>query len=441
MTTTGGDRPTPDGAGTRVDVEHELLGGATYKGVGEQRLSDAEERFEKARRTTGFVLAPLATIVVFLLPLDLPSDQHVVAAVMIGVIIAWITEPIPIPVAGLIGASLLALFGLGGDEGADAVLAPFGSGTVFTFIGAFILAQAMLKHGLARRFAFRILSIPGVTRSTNRVIIAFGAITCLVSSFISNTATVAMLMPTAVGILGVIGELIQDKYEAEGRMEDFNPTRLRTGFALMLMLAYGASVGGLLTPVGSPPNLIGRELIEDATGENITFGQWMGMAFPVCAVMFVALCVVLLLLNKPEIQRLRGVDDYVRRQREEMGAMSQAEKNTLIAFVVTVTLWILPAIVGLVAGDTSAVYEATTNQLDEGVAAVLGCSLLFMLPVDWRNRHFTLTWGDAAKIDWGTIVLFGSGVVFGTMLEETGLATTIGNDPSETISDTRRPEA
>jgi solute carrier family 13 (sodium-dependent dicarboxylate transporter), member 2/3/5 len=434
MSTTTGDQPTPSGGrGQRVDVEHELLGGATYKGLGEQKLSPAEERFEKARRTAGFVLAPLVTIAVFLLPLDLPENQHVLAAVMAGVIVAWVTEPIPIPVSGLIGASLLVLFGLGGDDGADAVLAPFGSGTVFTFIGAFILAQSMLKHGLARRFAFRILSIPGVTKSTNRVIIAFGAITCLISAFISNTATVAMLMPTAVGILGVIGELIQDKYEEEGRAERFDPTRMRVGFALMLMLAYGASVGGLLTPVGSPPNLIGRELIEDATGEAIPFGTWMGMAFPICALMFVALVAILLLLNRPEIQRLRGVDAYVQAQRAEMGPMSRAEKNTLVAFAVTVTLWVLPAFVALFAGADSATYEAATNQLDEGVAAILGASLLFMLPVDWKNRHFTLRWADAANIDWGTIVLFGSGVVFGTLLEESGLAETIGKSSYDAL--------
>jgi solute carrier family 13 (sodium-dependent dicarboxylate transporter), member 2/3/5 len=291
----------------------------------------------------------------------------------------------------------------------------------------------MLKHGLARRFAFRILSIPGVTKSTNRVIIAFGAITCLVSAWISNTATVAMLMPTAVGILGVIGELIQDKYEAEGRLDRFDPTRMRVGFALMLMLAYGASVGGLMTPVGSPPNLIGRELIEDATGEAIPFGTWMAMAFPICALMFVALVIILLVLNKPEIQQLRGVDEYVQAQRAEMGPMTRAEKNTLVAFAVTVTLWVLPAFVALFAGADSATYEAATNQLDEGVAAILGASLLFMLPVDWKNREFTLAWGDAARIDWGTIVLFGSGVVFGTLLEETGLAETIGKSSYEAL--------
>ncbi len=432
-TTTGGQPTPPPGRRDRVDVEKALLGGATYRGLAEQKLSPQEERFEKARRTAGFVLAPLATIVVFLLPLDIPQLQHNVAAILAGVIVAWITEPIPIPVSGLIGASLLVLLGVGGDEGADGVLAPLGSGTVFTFIGAFILAQSMLKHGLARRFAFRILSIPGVARSSFRVVIAFGAITCLISAWISNTATVAMLMPTAVGILGVIGDVVQDKHEADGTMHLFDPTRMRVGFAMMLMLAYGASVGGLLTPVGSPPNLIGRELIEQATGEAIPFGTWMAMAFPICALMFVALAIVLLLLNKPEIRHLTGVEDYIHEQRSQLGPMSRAEKNTLVAFAVTVALWVFPAFVALIAGADSGTYEAVSNQLDEGVAAVLGASLLFILPTDWKQREFTLRWGDAARIDWGTIILFGTGVIFGTLLEESGLAETIGKGAFEAL--------
>ncbi len=154
------DTATSHGA-QRVDVEQALLGGSTYKGVAEQQLSEREERFELRRRTLGFFLAPATTIVLFLLPLDLPQTQHTVAAVLGGVIVAWITEPIPIPVSGMLGASILILLGVGGEDGADAVLAPFGSGTIFTFIGAFILAQSMLKHGLARRFAFRILALPG----------------------------------------------------------------------------------------------------------------------------------------------------------------------------------------------------------------------------------------------------------------------------------------
>jgi len=424
MTTTSSDRPTPAPA-QRVDVEERLLGGTTYKSLGEQKLSEGEERFERRRRNVGYVLAPVAGVVLYFLPLDLPQEQQTVAAVLLAVIIMWITEPIPIPVAGLVGAALLILLGVGED--ADTVLAPFGSGTIFTFIGAFILAQSMLKHGLARRFAFRILALPGVGNSTTKVIIAFGLITCAISAFVSNTATVAMLLPTAIGILAVIANLIQDqRIEAGEDVSDFDPTRLRVGVAIMLMLAYGASVGGLLTPVGSPPNLIGSALIEEATGEAIPFAQWMGLALPVCALMFVALTIILLLLNKPEIKKISGVSEYVAEQRREMGPLSRAEKNTLIAFAFTVTFWILPGIVALVYGGDSTQYDTISTQLDEGVVAVLGAGLLFMLPTDWPKREFTLNWSDAAQIDWGTIVLFGSGVIFGTLLADTGLAETIG---------------
>jgi sodium-dependent dicarboxylate transporter 2/3/5 len=424
MTTTSSDRPVP-APGKRVDIEERLLGGTTYKSLGEQKLSEGEERFERRRRNVGYVLAPLAGVVLYFLPLELPQEQQTVAAVLLAVIIMWITEPIPIPIAGLVGAALLILLGVGTD--ADEVLAPFGSGTIFTFIGAFILAQSMLKHGLARRFAFRILALPGVGNSTSRVIIAFGLITCSISAFVSNTATVAMLLPTAIGILAVIANLIQDERIERGEdLSDFDPTRLRVGVAIMLMLAYGASVGGLLTPVGSPPNLIGRALIEEATGETIPFAQWMGLAFPVCALMFVALTIILLLLNKPEIKRISGVAEYVAEERRQMGSLSRAEKNTLIAFIVTVSFWILPGIVALVAGGDSDAYTTVSTRLDEGVVAVLGASLLFMLPTDWPKREFTLNWSDAARIDWGTIVLFGSGVIFGTLLADTGLAETIG---------------
>jgi len=336
------------------------------------------------------------------------------------VIVLWVTEAVPIPIGGLIGVALVVMLQV---APADDVLAPFGSSTVFTFIGVFILAQAMLKHGVARRFAFRILALPRVGQSSLGVIIAFGAITCLLSAFVSNTATVAMLLPTALGILAVIAKLMQERGIVA---EDFDPLRLRVGAALMLMLAYGASVGGLLTPVGSPPNLIGRGLIEEATGERISFAQWVAIAVPICLLMFVVLAFLLLLLNKPEIRRIDGVGEYVAQQRAEMGPLSRAERNTLIAFGVTVTLWILPGVVALVAGNDSAAYDVISERLDEGIVSVLGASLLYLLPVDWRSREFTLTWRDAAGIDWGTIVLFGTGIIFGSLLAATGLAETIG---------------
>lgn len=412
---------------TRTDVEKALLGHATYRSLGEQRLSPAEERFEKSRRTVGLWLAPLVTVIFLVLPLDLPGNQHTLAAVLLGVIVLWVTEAVPIPVGGLLGVAVVVILNV---APVDEVLAPFGSSTIFTFIGAFILAQAMLKHGIARRFAFRILALPRVGTSTTGVILAFGGITCALSAFVSNTATVAMLLPTALGILAVIAKLMQERGIVA---EDFDPLRLKVGAAIMLMLAYGASVGGLLTPIGSPPNLIGRAQIEEATGERISFAQWVGTALPICLLMFVALAVVLLMLNRPEIRRIDGVADYVASQRAEMGPLSRAEKNTLIAFGITVALWITPGIVALVAGNDSDAYAAISDRLDEGVVAVLGASLLFLLPVDWPKREYTLRWRDAAQIDWGTIILFGTGIIFGVLLRTTGLAETLGTSASDAL--------
>jgi solute carrier family 13 (sodium-dependent dicarboxylate transporter), member 2/3/5 len=192
-------------------------------------------------------------------------------------------------------------------------------------------------------------------------------------------------------------------------------------------------VGGLLTPVGTPPNLIGRGLIEEATGERIGFLDWMLMAAPICALMFVALAAVLLLLNKPEIRRIEGVSEYVQGERAQLGKFSQAERNSLIAFGVTVTLWIFPGVIALTSGTDSSLYETVSGRLNEGIVAVLGASLLFLLPTDWKSREFTLNWSDAAKIDWGTILLFGTGIIFGSLLADTGLAETIGESAAENL--------
>ena len=215
MTTENQVKPT--------DVDKALLGTATYRSLGEQRLSPQEERFEKGRRTVGLFLAPLLTIVFLVLPIDIPREQQVLAAVLLGVIALWISEAVPIPIGGLLGVAVAVFLGV---APVDDVLGPFGSSTIFTFIGAFILAQAMLKHGVARRFAFRILSLPVVGKSTTGVILAFGLITCALSAFVSNTATVAMLLPTAIGILSVIAKLLQKRGDVE---PDFDPAASARG--------------------------------------------------------------------------------------------------------------------------------------------------------------------------------------------------------------------
>ncbi len=418
------------------ESEVRLQAGATYASLGEQRLSPAEERFERARRTMGLFAGPILLLAVLALPTALAAPQQRLAAILAFVGAYWVSESIPIPITGLLGIVLCVVLQVGS---ARDVMGGFGDPAIFVFIGAFILAAAMLKHGLARRFAFRILSLRFVGSSTTRVVIAFGFITACLSAFISNTATVAMLLPTALGILGTLATLVRREWsperadwrhamDADGR---FDPTRLRVGTALMLMLAFAASVGGLLTPIGSPPNIIGRRFIEQATETRIGFLEWTVIAAPICLAMFVVLCVILLRLNRPELGELAGVEDYVRRERAKLGPLSTAERNTLVAFSVAVALWVLPGIVGLVAGADSPAYAATTGRLDEGVVAIAAASLLFLLPVDWAKREFTLRWSDAAGIDWGTILLFGSGIVFGGLMRRTGLAEEIGRSAAD----------
>ena len=410
--------------------------GGTYKTLAEQRevLTPAEQRFEKARQTIGLFLGPIVFLIMYLIPLPLEPNQQTLAAILSFTIVYWLSEAIPIPATAVLALALCVLLNVpnvgpnADDSPGDVVYGAFSSDTIFLFIGAFIIAQAMVTHGLDRRFAFRILSLPGVSRSTYGVIIAFGAIAALLSAVISNTATAAMLLPIGLGMMGALGGLVQEQSGT-----DRDVSRLRFGTALMLMISYGAGVGGLLTPIGTPPNLIGIGFIEEETGATITFFAWVLAALPICLIMFAFLCVILILLNRPEVRRLSGAEDYVNEERGKLGSISTGERNTLVVFAVAVVLWMLPGFVALVFGDESSLYGLLGSRLDEGTVAIIAAVLLFILPVNWAERRFTMNWNEAARIDWGTIILFGAGITLGTLLSETGLAETMGTGIAEAL--------
>ena len=419
-------------------MSEEVRPSGTYKTLDEQRevLSPAEVRFEKARQTIGLVLGPIAFLIMYFLPLPIDSNQQTLAAILVFTIVYWLSEAIPIPATAVLALALCVLFNVPGvgpnadDSPGDVVYGSFASDTIFLFIGAFIIARAMTVHGLDRRFAFRILSLPGVAKSTYGVIIAFGAISALLSAVISNTTTAAMLLPIGLGMMGALSGLVKDQSDT-----DTDISRLRFGTALMLMISYAAGVGGLLTPIGTPPNLIGIGFIEEATDVRINFFDWVLMAAPIVLLMFIALCTILILLNKPEVRRISGAEEYVAEERGKLGSFSRGERNTLIVFFVAVALWMLPGVLALpfVAGEESGVYAALSSRLDEGTVAILAAVLLFLLPINWSERRFTLNWNEAARIDWGTVILFGSGIVLGTLLSETGLAEVLGTGIAETF--------
>jgi solute carrier family 13 (sodium-dependent dicarboxylate transporter), member 2/3/5 len=407
----------------------DAAGRVTYRTLDEQagRLSPAEEAFERRRRTLGLFLAPGVLLLLLVVPMGLTRPQQNLTAVLGLVLVLWITEAIPIPVSALLGVCLCVMLKVTDEP--DQIFASFSNSTVFLFIGSFIIAEAMLVHRLDRRLAFTVLSMRFVGTSTSRIILAFGLIGALTSPFMSNTGAAAMMLPIAIGVLTSVGGLITQNTTGES-----DPTRLRFGAALMLVITYSITVGGLLLPIGSPPNLIGRDLVENATNEPITFLEWFLMAFPIVAAMFVAVLVVVLVLNRPEVKNVPGIEEYVATEKRKLGPMSRGERNTLIAFGLAVIGWSLPGVVALFAGDDSALYADVESILDEGVVAVLAAGLLFVLPVSWPERRFTITWNEAARIDWGSVLLFGSGIALGSLMSKTGLAEKMGESLSDALN-------
>ncbi|MFQ5480668.1 MAG: SLC13 family permease [Thermodesulfobacteriota bacterium] len=385
----------------------------TYKEV----LSPAEERVERLRKLSGVFLGPLAFIVIYFMPFgQMPTVQHRLAAVIALVIVLWLTETIPIPVTAMLGAVLNVLLGV---APAKVVFAPFAHPLVFLFIGSFILAEAITYHGLDRRFAFAIFSIKFLHKSPSRVLFTIGLICALVSMGISNTASTAMMLPIALGVLSAMGEI----HKETGGGYDFK----KFSTAMMLMVAYGASVGGIATPIGTPPNVIGIGMMEQLAGVKISFYEWMVFALPITSVMFIYLFLVLRGRGLGKVDSIKGIERYIQRARAELGPWTRGEKNTALCFYMAVFLWVLPSFSGIILGKGAPLSMLLSSRLNVGVVAVIAATLLFILPVSFGTGEFTMDWKRAVKIDWGTILLFGGGLSLGSLMFKTGLATFFGD--------------
>lgn len=375
------------------------------------RLSAVEERFDRARRRWGLIIGPLlAFVVYFWWAADYEPAQRSLAAVLIFVGAYWVTEAIPIPVTALLGPALCALLGVATPR---AVLAPFADPVIFVFLGSFLLARAMTVNGLDRRVALGVMALPGVGASPVRLLVATGGAAALLSMWISNTGTTAMLFPIVLGIIAALESLMPDVQARAWQ---------RYGASLLLMTAYAASIGGLATPVGTPPNLIGLGMIENLAGRRISFFGWMLLCLPLVMALFTWLVVVFVSRRRGSIERFHGVEARLRALRGALGGWTRAQVFTLVAFLTTVSLWVLPGILVLALGPRHPLAAGVSERLHEAVAALLGPALLFLLPLSWREGKFALSWRDAVRIDWGTILLFGGGMSLGTLMYETGLA-------------------
>jgi solute carrier family 13 (sodium-dependent dicarboxylate transporter), member 2/3/5 len=374
--------------------------------------SPAEELFNRRRRTVGLYLGPLTLIALLLLPLPLAPAAQRLAAIMAMMVILWITEALPLAVTALVGPVLAVLLGVGS---ARSIFAPFADPIIFLFIGSFMLAEAMFVHRLDRRIAFGALSSRAVGGSAVRILFVFGAVGAGISMWISNTATTAMMFPIGLSIVAHL---------TEGRESDRDSREFAT--AMMLVCAFGASIGGIGTPIGTPPNLIGIGMLERLVQKDITFFQWMTLGVPIFVLLFGFLIAYFYLRTLRHLDIDAGRSGSIRAELERLGPMSAGQRNVLVAFAVTVGLWLFPGVLAIIGLGSSPLARGYAAAVPESIAALVGAVLLFVLPVNWRARRFTLTWEEAVRIDWGIVLLFGGGLAMGELAFSTGLAEAVG---------------
>jgi sodium-dependent dicarboxylate transporter 2/3/5 len=239
--------------------------------------------------------------------------------------------------------------------------------------------------------------------------------------WVSNTATTAMMFPIGVAILTEMARLQSQRTGVEVSF-----TQLKYGTGLMLMASFASSVGGLGTPVGSPPNLIGIGIVERTIGVKIPFFHWMVLGVPLTLSL---VCFLVFYLNRfcpAERGLLHGSAQWIQDEKGKLGALKPGERNVLIAFSITVALWVLPGVIAVLSGTSAPAYKWFEVHLPEAAAALLGAILLFVLPTELSRGQFTLTWQEARRIDWGTILLFGGGLALGDLMFSSGLAKWIG---------------
>jgi len=371
------------------------------------------DRFELWRQRTGLVAAPITFVAVWLATGDLEPAAHRMAAILATVIVLWVTEAIPMAITAFLGVSAAVVLGV---APAQAAFAPFADPLVFLFVGTFILARAIFFHGLDRRFAFAILGLRGVGERPGRVLVAYAATSCLLSMWISNTATTAMMFPIGIALLRSLESLSGPS------------ARRASGFAAALLLsnAFAASIGGVATPVGTPPNLIGIGFIQKETGVDVTFFAWMALGVPVVVLALGAMLARFVWSATDDGARLDGVAAFIAAERAALGPWTRGQVNTVMAFAFAVTLWVLPGVLSLLLGSDHPAYRQLASALPEGVVALLAAALLFVLPTNLARHEFTLTWREAVQIDWWIVFLYGGGIALGTLAFKTGLAETVG---------------
>ena len=355
-------------------------------------------------KNIGLVSGPLAFILILLFfhPEGLNPAANAILASTIWIAIWWITEAIPIAVTALLP---IILFPLTGGLGLSETTASFGHKYVFLYVGGFIIAIAIQKWNLHKRIALNIINLIG-TNVVN-IILGFMVATAFMSMWISNTATAVMMLPIAIAI---VAQLKDDPNTIEKE-------NLIFGKALMLGIAYSASIGGLSTLIGTPPNLVLAGVVEETFGYEITFAQWFKFGFPISAVLlFLCWKYLTSFAFKFKQKSFPGGREEISKQLRALGNISYEEKLVAGVFALTAFAWI----------SRSFLLKSIIPGIDDTIIGLIGAIVIFLLPTKNKKRRL-INWDEAVKLPWGILLLFGGGMALAAGFKASGLALWIGS--------------
>lgn len=336
--------------------------------------------------------------------------KHTLAIALL-MAIWWMTEALPIVVVALLPMTLLPLFSVAHVHSARlpgyfVAFTPYMHRLVVLFLGGFTIAEAMKRWNLHERIALHFIAFMGV--STKKIIFGLMLATALLSMFISNTATAAMMMPIALALLLQAG---------------CQPGKSNFGTALMLSIAYAASIGGIGTLIGTPPNVVLAGFAEIMLNMEITFQDWLAIGMPLVVVLLPLTWWIIIAMNPPEVSKLTGSKETVKKKIKALGKLTGGERNTCVIFMLTAFLWTVRS--GFTIGQLHIPGWTTllgVPWVDDSVIAMIAVFLFYITPTDSKRWEFTLDWKTNRAIPWGTLLLFGGGITIGKALQETGAA-------------------